>query len=378
MQLPEDQQGWIVFIVFCAFALCALVQVWYFAYYFSRVAFRSKKERPASEPPASVLICARNEAANLEKNIPLIMQQDYPDFEVIVINDCSWDDSEMVLKSLGQQYPALRVITIKEDQYFSHGKKVAVMVGIKGAKSEYLLFTDADCRPASNQWIRNMLQSFDQHCDIVLGYGPYERTAGFLNKLIRFDAFTIGLQYLGMASAGVPYMGVGRNLAYKRSLFFKVKGFASHYHIESGDDDLFVNEAATSGNTVAMTTAESMTVSIPESSFRNWLRQKRRHSTTFRHYKAGTRLRLGLFGLSQYLFYLLLLFLLVFQFELIIVLAIFGVHLLLRSVIMFRSMSRLGEKDLFWLYPVYEACLMFLYPVISISNRFRKKNKWRK
>lgn len=377
MQLPQDQQAWILFTLFWVFVLTALIQLWYYLFYFSRLAFYKEKDRPASQPPASILICARNEAANLERNIPLIMEQDYPDFEVIIINDCSWDETDMVLKNMAQRFPALKVITIKEDEYFSHGKKVAVMVGIKGARSEYILFTDADCRPASNQWIRGMMQHFDQHCELVLGYGPYEKQEGFLNKLIRFDTFAIGLQYLSMAMAGSPYMGVGRNLAYKRSLFFKVKGFASHYHIESGDDDLFVNEAARKGNTVAVISKNAMTYSVPKNTFRDWLRQKKRHTTTFRHYKMSTRLRLMLFGLTQYAFYPLLIPLLIFRFELIPLLTIFGLVLLVKSLVLYRSMEKMEEKDLFWVHPILEAWLMCLYPVISIGNRFTKNHKWR-
>lgn len=378
MQLPEDRLGWILFILFWSFAFLVLIRAWYQLFYFSRVAFFKEKGKASSEPPASVIICARNEAANLEKNIPMIMAQDYPDFEVIVINDCSWDETDMVLKNLAQRFPKLKVITIKEDEYFSHGKKVAVMVGIKGARSEYLLFTDADCYPSSDQWIRCMMQPFDQHCDIVLGYGPYEKQPGWLNRLIRYDTFLIGQQYLGMALAGAPYMGVGRNMAYKRSLFFKVKGFASHYHIESGDDDLFVNEAATAGNTVSILRKEGMTYSVPKNTFKDWMRQKKRHTTTFRYYKWGSRFRLGLYGLSSYLLYPLFVLLLVFQFELIPLLSIFGAGLLIRMIVMYQSMKKMGEQDLFGYYPVLEAWLMMAYPLIQLRNRSTKKKKWRK
>ena len=370
MQLPKNQQEWILFSLFCSFAFFAALQVWYYLWFFSRLAFHKNKQGPISTPPASVLICARNEATNLEENLPLIMTQDYPDFEVVVINDCSWDDTELVLKNLAGRYPNLKIITIKQDDSFSHGKKVAVMVGIKGAKHEHLLFTDADCKPQSDQWLRQMMKPFDQDCDIVLGYGAYQKESGFLNRLIRFDTFTIALMFLSMAMARRPYMGVGRNLAYKRTLFFKNKGFASHYYIASGDDDLFINEAATRDNTVSVIAPEGFTLSVPKRSLRDWVRQKGRHATTFSHYKMGTRLRLLLFGLSQYLFYLLFLPLVVLWYEPIIVLSIFGFKQLVQLIIFSRSMEKLKEKDLLWLFPFLEFSLMCLYPVISINNRF--------
>ena len=180
--------------------------------------------------------------------MPRIFEQDYPHFEVVVVNDCSWDNTSDLLKEFGLKHSNLKIVTIKEDDTYSHGKKVALMMGIKGATHEHMLLTDADCRPNSKEWLRNMMQHFTGETEIVLGYGAYEKQGGFLNKIIRYDTFMIALQYLSFALAGKTYMGIGRNLAYKKSLFFKMKGFASHYHIESGDDDLVVNEAATKQN----------------------------------------------------------------------------------------------------------------------------------
>ncbi len=195
--------------------------------------------------PVSVIICARNEDENLTEFLPKILTQEYPEFEVIVVNDCSWDNTETVIDEFARIFPNLKKISIKEDENYKHGKKFAVLVGIKGAKYENLVFTDADCYPSSNTWLKEMASGFTSKKEILLGYGAYIKTHGFLNKLIRFDTFTIALRYLSAGMKGKAYMGVGRNLGYKKSLFFKHKGFSSHYHINSGDDDLFVNEAAT-------------------------------------------------------------------------------------------------------------------------------------
>ena len=232
------------FVLFCVFCFTILVLLWYYLYFFARVAFYKEPTSLVSNPtsPVSVIICAKNEDHNLPEFLPLILSQDYPDFEVVVVDDCSSDNTPDVLREFEKKYKHLKVITVKEDKKHHHGKKFAVMVGIKGAKNEHLLFTDGDCKPVDNQWIKKMMRSFTSpNTEIVLGYSKYEKLPGFLNKLIRFDTFHIALQYLSFAKAGSPYMGVGRNLAYKKSLFFKHKGFATHYHIESGDDDLFIN-----------------------------------------------------------------------------------------------------------------------------------------
>ncbi len=366
--------GLIIFIVF-AFAL--LVQLWYYLGYFSRLAFYKKKDVPAHTPPASIIICARNEDHNIIDFLPLIFEQDYPEFEVVVVNDCSFDNTGDILKEFATKYSNLKVVTIKEDEVYVHGKKVALMMGIKGAKHEHLLLTDADCKPNSKDWLRNMMQHFTNETEIVLGYGRYEKRKGFLNKIIRYDTFMIGLQFLSFALAHKTYMGTGRNLAYKKSLFFKMKGFASHYHIESGDDDLFVNEAATKQNSKIEISIDSHTISCVKKTLRAWFRQKRRHVTTFKHYNIGSKFRLMMVGISQYLFFTSFITLLIIQIEPVIVVSCFVFRLLIQIIIFNKSMKLLAEKDLLLISPLIELILLLIYPMISLSNVFIKKNKWK-
>jgi cellulose synthase/poly-beta-1,6-N-acetylglucosamine synthase-like glycosyltransferase len=364
-------------LIFSAFSLAFIIQLWFYCGYFSRLAFYKKKEFTPNTPPASIIICARNEDDNLSEFLPRIFEQDYPEFEVVVVNDCSFDLTGDVLKEFAKKHSNLKIVTIKEDEYYSHGKKIALMMGIKGATHEHLLLTDADCQPNSNQWLRNMVQHFTGETEIVLGYGAYEKQKGFLNKIIRFDTFMIALQYLSFALAHKTYMGTGRNLAYKKSLFFKMKGFASHYHIESGDDDLFVNEAANKNNSKIEIDIDTHTVSKVKKTFRNWFRQKRRHVTTFKHYNFGSKFRLTMISISQYLFFASFIAVLIIQFEPVIVLSIFALRLIIQILIFSKSMKQLAEKDLLFLSPIIELLLMFIYPMITLSNMFMKKNKWK-
>ncbi len=364
-------------IIFGVFGLSFLIQLWYYLGYFSRLAFYKKKEHAINTPPASIIICARNEDHNISDFLPKIFEQDYPNFEVVVVNDCSFDNTGDILKEFSKKHTNLKIVTIKEDDYYSHGKKVALMMGIKGATHEHLLLTDADCKPNSEKWLRNMTQHFTNETEIVLGYGAYEKQKGFLNKIIRFDTYMIALQYLSFALARKTYMGTGRNLAYKKSLFFKMKGFASHYHIESGDDDLFVNEAATKQNSKIEIDIESHTVSRVKKTYRNWFRQKRRHVTTFSRYNFGSKFRLTTLSISQYLFFVSFIMALVVQFQPIVVLSIFTLRLLIQILIFNKSMSKLDEKDLLFLSPIIEIILLVIYPMITLSNIFMKKNKWK-
>lgn len=364
-------------VVFAVFGLALLVQLWYYLGFFSRLAFYKKTEMPVNTPPASIVICARNEDDNLAEFLPKVLEQDYPDFEVVVVNDCSWDNTADFLKEFAKKHSNLKIVTIKEDDTYSHGKKVALMMGIKGANNEHMLLTDADCKPNSKDWLRNMMQHFNGDTEIVLGYGAYEKQKGFLNKIIRYDTFMIALQFLSFALARKTYMGTGRNLAYKKSLFFKMKGFASHYHIESGDDDLFVNEAATKQNSKIEISVDNHTISRVKKTFKSWFRQKRRHVTTFKFYNGASKFRLMMVSGSQLLFFGSFAAVLILQFQPIIVLSLFALRLLIQMIIFNKSMKQLAEKDLLLLAPVIEIVLLFVYPLITISNLFVKKNKWK-
>jgi len=354
-----------------------LLTLSYFLNYWPLTRFKAARlETGASLPPVSVIICAKNEDENLIEFLPKIMQQEYPEFEVIVVNDCSYDNTENVVDGLAKTYPNLRKATIKEDPYYKHGKKFAMLVGIKAATHIHLVFTDADCYPASNQWLKEMAMGFTESREIVIGYGAYEKQEGFLNKLIRFDTFIIAVNYFSAAIRNQPYMGVGRNLAYTSQLFFREKGFATHYHLTSGDDDLFVNQAASATNTNICATSNGITYSKPEKTFKQWNIQKTRHLSTGPLYNGATKRKLYFNYFSQYFFYLTLLPL-AFSFKTVLLIPIF---LLLKAILQTALLNtickRLNEKDLLAGAMVYELILLFIYPIFHISKLFYKPNKW--
>ena len=194
------------------------ILLFYYLYFFINLRF-NKSKSPSFNQPISIIICAKNELDNLRKNLPIILAQDYSNFEVIVVNDQSSDESKFFLDELAKQNKHLVIVDI--DDFVTHGlgKKFALTLGIKTAKHEYLLLTDADCMPNSKDWVKQISSNFN-NAEIILGYGSYEKKKGLLNKIIRFDAFNLAQQYLSFALAGQTYMGVGRNLAYKKSLFF--------------------------------------------------------------------------------------------------------------------------------------------------------------
>ncbi len=357
-----------------------LIQLYYYLGIYLKVALHKKSKIESSQPtiPLSVVICARDEEANLENFLPLVLEQDYPDFEVIVVNDCSSDNSSYALDKMVKKYPNLRVTTIKEDEKFTHGKKLALTVGIKAAKNEWLVLTDGDCRPDSSKWLANIATNCSENTEIILGYGGFFPEKSFLNKIIRFDGLFIAMQYLGFAMVGRPYMGVGRNLAYKKELFFRNKGFASHAHIHSGDDDLFINEVARKANTRVEFRIDSHTRTIPKKSYSKWEFQKRRHITTSKHYKFSTKIMLGGEILSRILFFSSSIALISILFYPWIVASVVVFRWIVQLSIIKGVMNRLSERKLLLLSLLYDFYSLFFYARLSLLNIINpRKATWR-
>ena len=277
-------------IVFCCFAFFAFIQLIFTILIYGRIAFHKQKAINHHNEGVSIIIAARNESKNLFKNLPHILSQDYPNFEVVVVNHQSIDDSQYILDAYKREYHNLRVIEVKKSTHLKYGKKLPLTIAIKGAKYDKLLFTDADCIPASSNWLSKMTAQFSDKKEIILGYAPYSKTKGFLNAIIRFDTAWIALNYFSFAKSRLPYMGVGRNLAYTRQAFNKVSGFKSHYSLSSGDDDLFIQDAAKKKNYSITIDPETYCYSKAPKSWNEWFNQKSRHYTTTPKYRVIKKL----------------------------------------------------------------------------------------
>ncbi len=364
-----------LFIVFCT---VTGIQVFYYLLLFSRFVLYKKPKKYANRQHAvSVIVCARDEAQNLADNLPEILQQDYRStYEVVAVNDNSYDDSRYVLEYLQKPFKQLRPIELKQEARLISGKKFPLSVGIKEAKHEILLLTDADCKPAGNKWIELMQDGFYDGKEIVLGYGAYYKKPGLLNKLIRFETYLSALQFFSYALAGMPYMGVGRNLAYKRELFFRNKGFSMHNQLPGGDDDLFINRVATASNTAIVIDEAAFTYSEPKTMWSTWRSQKARHYTTSRYYRPKHKFLLGLFALTHFLFYPLLLVSIIF-FSWWMSLIFFGVRFVLQGIVYFFTMRRLKEIDLFWLYPILDIWQWFYYLLFANTIYKKPHQQWK-
>lgn len=364
-------------IMFFSFSGMAFVQLLYVIFFYSRIAFHKEKEIDEKNlEGVSVIIAARNESDNLFRNLPLILDQDYPEFEVIVINHQSIDDSSYILDAYRQQYKNLKVITVERNRHLAYGKKLPLTIGIKGAKYERMIFTDADCKPGSNQWLKKMAGSFNDQKQIVLGYGPYQIERGILNMAIRFDTTWIALNYFSFAKAGIPYMGIGRNLAYTKTAFNEANGFKSHYSLASGDDDLFIQEAAKNKNYTINIDPQTYTYSMGASSWSGWFNQKSRHYTTSPKYRVFKKLMLGIYPLSLLIMLITFVTLLFNTDYRWLTLVIFGFVLLIKWIIIGKAFSKLKAAKFIGLLPLLDIIYALGTPLMYYSVDKKDLKRW--
>jgi glycosyltransferase involved in cell wall biosynthesis len=368
------QQEALVFLVITSVSL--LILCFYYLFFFLRlVIYKPIANENVTLFPVSVIICARNESQNIIDLLPKILDQDYPTFEVIVVNDASWDETGDELEEMRRVYPNLQIVTITESMQYRPGKKFALTLGIKKAQFEHLVFTDADCAPASRNWLKNIGMSFGNR-ELVLGVGSFAVQPTFVNALIRFENFITGTFYLSFAKAGLPYMGVGRNMAYTKTLYNKVGGFKKHYHIVSGDDDLFVKEAATSKNTTICVALDSHMISKAPASLFAWWNQKKRHYSTSGYYRFTTKIMLGLYPLSVLLFLVGVIGMLVFENLLYIALSVLFFKLMLQLSIFRGAFKKQGDRYIWLFSPLLEVLLIINQFILLIASKLSKQIRW--
>ncbi|MFD1768540.1 glycosyltransferase [Sphingobacterium suaedae] len=357
-----------------------LAQLYYIYFVYGKLAtYRVATYQQSVQPPVSIIICAHNEQENLKTFLPSVLNQHYPTFEIILVDDCSNDDTPWILKEFALTYPdKLRIVEIKEHIRLKNTKKFAVTMGIKAAKHEHLVFTDADCQPVGDNWLTEMAGAFSDDKEIILGYSPYFKTKGFLNKLIRFETSHTAMSYLAYALKKNAYMGVGRNLAYTRSLFFKGKGFNKHMHIKSGDDDLFVNHNATKDNVRIAIHPDSHVYSQPKTTWKSYYKQKARHAGASVLYKNRHKRTLASQLISSVLFYIILIICAALYPELwFVILAIYAVRLVSQFIVFSKIYRKLAVRDLLLWLPLLDLFYYFYICFNGILNRRKQQRSWK-
>lgn len=372
MLTPTTEQ--IILLSVSTFSL--LILVFYYLFFFNKLR-KVKSTSAKNSIPVSVIISAKNEKDNLEKNLPSILSQVYPNFEVVVINDSSHDGTADLLKSYAEEHAHLKIVTVDLDERYQRGKKYALTMGIKAATNEQLLFSDADCKPTSEFWIQAMMDAKNGR-PIILGNAPLRTSKWPLGQLIKYETFHTALQYLTYALRKRTYMGVGRNISYTKDIFFKNKGFAAHQHILSGDDDLFIQEVAKKDNVSVCVDPNSFMISDAPKGISAWITQKTRHLSTSSLYSGRYKRLLGLYSIAQLFFYLVtILFIAIFSSVWYYGAALFGVKWFIQWIVFYKPSKMLGAKPIGYLIPFYDASYTFYLFLFGILKQFTKPKKWK-
>ncbi len=332
-----------------------------------------------SWPAVSIVISIRADFENIQKLLPELMNQNYPNFEIVLIDDASWDETNSFIEESVKQFPNVKGVYVTEEmKKQTLGKKLALTLGIKAASHDIIVLTDADCLPASPYWLQRMVVPYIENpsTEIVLGYSPFIRKQTFVNLISQMDNLWTAILFFSYAVRNKAYMGVGRNMSYKKSLFLKVKGFASHLHVLSGDDDLFVRDAATSTNTAICIHPDAFMFTSSKTSFRTWYLQKKRHTFVGKYYNFKDKVKLGFIGLSHALMWVLIvfnLFLLNNWFWTLILLLLFW---LIKFPLIFMAFKKLKHKyKIVWM-PLFDLFYVIYNAMFGLVNLFNKQKKW--
>ena len=367
----------IIEYLFYVFLVATVIQLLYHVPIFIRIWFYKEPEH-INYKPVSVVVSSKNQLHHLRSNLIHFLNQDYPEFEIIVINDASSDGTDDYLEELEKKYGHLKVVTntIQENDRFNKGKKFGITLAIKSATHDTLLFSDADSFPSSNQWIKKMQASFSSKKQIVLAYSRLEKRKGFLNRLLRYESLYEGLLSFSFTPRSFPLLAQRRNLGYDRALFFSINGFFSHLNLSRGEAKLFVDEASNSRNTAVCLSTEAMTLSNTQKSYLEWFSDKRSYFNLAKRLRFSSLLLLGMNFFSQFSFWLLLPVLLIYQINTQLVLLAFTLRFCLQYIVYWKMCKFTNEYRLLWFLPFYEISLMLIHSILSLSTFIKKVHDW--
>lgn len=367
----------IIFIASVAF------QLYFIFFVFTKInQYDSPENKTLTPESVSVIVCAWNELENLKSLIPLLNNQEYSAFEIIIVDDRSLDGTFDYLSTQCAAFQKIRFLRVEKTPNHLSSKKYALTLAIMSAKYNNILLTDADCRPQSNNWIAGMAACLTPDKEIVLGFSPYFKEKGFLNNFIQYETFNTAIQYLSFAITGMPYMGVGRNLMYRKSIFLKNKGFAKHTNIVGGDDDLFMNDVANEHNTAICLNPETFMYSFPKTTWQTWYRQKRRHLSVSTYYKFQHKINLGGLATSQILTWLCFMILVPIYFHKPLVywiLAVFLFRLISQWIVFLKANKRLDNTLGIITLSFWDGIFALYFLLMGITNFIprRRKMRWR-
>jgi biofilm PGA synthesis N-glycosyltransferase PgaC len=359
-------------------ALTFLLQIYYTLFVQLKIARISLKPNPnKTQHPVSVIVYTRNQASVLPAHLDTILEQDYPDFEVVLVNDCSWDETDDFLRDFAPQHARLKVVNVPEQDRFRTNKKFAISMGIKAAQYEHLLFNQVGAIPQSKKWIKEMQANFDTGAELLVGHTVLKPGKGLGRFFARYDLFISSLNALAFAKKGKAYLASGCNMAYLKSVFFRGKGFAAHMHIPFGEDQFFVNQHAHSKNTRVEIRPGAQVKTDDYEGFGQHVKFRLKQMRAIDSYNFLRKLMLGVQSASALLFYVFLVLLFALGFDWRLLLAAYLLRLLVFFAVYFKVFKTLGYRDLKWWFPVLDFFYCLYLFVLSVMLVFNTNSQWR-
>lgn len=360
-------------LILYVFIAIVVVQLFYYLGIFSSFSFSKENENNPKRIPISVIVYARNQAEEVKRLLPNLVNQNYHDYELVLVDNASSDETLDIFKEYAQMFSNIRLCRVENNEAFWNNKKYAQTLAIKASKNEYLLFIDAEQNIDNEFWIISMASNFTFNKTIILGPSQFKKIKGFFNKMIRFDSVITQLHSFAWTNYGYPFSYFSKNIGYKKEEFYKVNGFITHMNNRLGEREFFINEASKSKNTTYTISKNAFVYLEPITKLNEWQTKKKEDEMVLSNLNKATRFKVRLFNTSQILFFLFAITLLILQTEWIITTIIIGFRYLISWIVVGKSLSKFQQKDLIWMFPILELHRTLNQVKYSTQNLFRKK-----
>ncbi|MCR5820819.1 MAG: glycosyltransferase [Bacteroidaceae bacterium] len=214
--------------------------------------------------PLTIVIPAHNQAEQLRKHLPAILNQDYEDFEVVVVVIASSDDTVALLEAMEQRYKYLRHTSTPNSAHNISLERLALTLGIRGAQHEWVVVTQANAEPISKNWLYDIATTIRRHpkAELVLGFARYEKhSSNWFDLKIGFYRLWHAIANFDHVEACYPAVrGDGCNMAVRKSLFLSSSCFSETQNLSVGACELMANRLSNKYNTALCMDADAVVV----------------------------------------------------------------------------------------------------------------------
>ncbi len=364
------------FIGLCLFAAALLVQLFYLILIAKFIFGKRKRTGSENQPSVSIIVTSRNYLSHLEDLIPALLEQDYPDFEVVVVDDCSSDGTEWYLKELKMRYANLKTTQIIQETDFPNA--LAITVGIRAASKEWLIFLTPLCRVSGSDWLKSYAQQFTPKKDAIVGYVNYSKAKGSSKRTFRYENFYSFLLFGTARALGLQMPISENNMAYRRETFLQMKGFAAVLDSPFSENELFLNKIAGRKNSAFQFNPSSSVHYIGEADWIDAVNFKKKQLLIKRKFSFGQRFFLSFNAFSRLVIDVLVIVLAILSPWRFWVAGAWTFVLILETIWLAVATKRLGERNMLPGLLFYNAMSPFINGSYVVNQLFTgQKRKWK-